>query len=228
MRRELNIDGHPIWLFEPDEAQMRPVIYMHAGSCDEAENIWRLAGEKGFALAFIGGIDWNRDMSPWPATKVFRDGEDFSGKADDYLAVLTGKILPEVEKKLISAPAGRGIAGYSLSGLFALYSLYRTGLFNMAGSMSGSMWFDGWIRFMERSVLLPVSPKIYLSLGDKEKRTGNTRMAAVESCTIKTAELLRLQGAEVLFELNPGNHFVNAAERIAKGLRWLTRLIATP
>jgi predicted alpha/beta superfamily hydrolase len=217
----LNIGGHPVWLFESGEPKRRPVVYMPADSAGEAEEIWRLTRTDDYALACIGGVDWNLDMSPWPASTVFKDGEDFGGGADAFLALLTGKIVPEVEMKLRCEPERRGIVGYSLSGLFALYALYKTELFNLAGSISGSLWFDGWIRFMDGNAIKAASPKIYLSLGDKEKRAGNARMAAVESCTLKAEELLKMQGAEVLFELNLGNHFVNAPERIARGIRRL-------
>lgn len=38
-----------------------------------------------FSLAAIENIDWNREMTPWPAQAVMRRGEDFAGEADAYL-----------------------------------------------------------------------------------------------------------------------------------------------
>ena len=31
-------------------------------------------------LVCIEGVDWDRDLSPWAAKKVFRGGEDFSAR----------------------------------------------------------------------------------------------------------------------------------------------------
>jgi hypothetical protein len=31
----------------------------------------------GASVLAVENLDWNRDLSPWPAEKVFRKGEDF-------------------------------------------------------------------------------------------------------------------------------------------------------
>ncbi len=60
---------------------------------------------------------------------------------------LTQRIVPLTENHLGYAPEFRGIAGYSLAGLFALWAVYQTGLFDRAASVSGSLWFDGFLTF---------------------------------------------------------------------------------
>lgn len=62
----------------------------------------------------------------------------FTGGADNYLRLLTEEIIPAAEKEINGVPCWRGIAGYSLAGLFALYGIYQTDLFSRVGSMSGS------------------------------------------------------------------------------------------
>lgn len=48
------------------------------------------------------------------------------------------------EKVIGGVPRWRGIAGYSLTGLFALYyAIYQTDLFSRVGSISGTLWFPG-------------------------------------------------------------------------------------
>jgi predicted alpha/beta superfamily hydrolase len=158
-----------------------------------------------------------------PAPKAFRNGEDFAGGADRYLDVLASEIVPEAEKMIKFAVDKRGLAGYSLSGLFALYTLYKTDIFNLIASVSGSMWYDSWLDYMTENRAEAVSPKVYLSLGDKESKTRDERLASVESCTRQAEEILKLQGVETIFEMNPGNHFVNVAERMAKGIGWLIK-----
>ena len=44
-------------------------------------------------------VDWNRELSPWPAKAVFGD-EDFSGGADDFIEKLVENIIPKVENRL--------------------------------------------------------------------------------------------------------------------------------
>ncbi|MDY2610537.1 MAG: alpha/beta hydrolase-fold protein [Oscillospiraceae bacterium] len=59
------------------------------------------------------------------------------------MRLLTEKLIPAAEKEINEVPRWRGIAGYSLAGLFALYAIYQTDLFSRVGSMSGSLGFPG-------------------------------------------------------------------------------------
>ena len=170
------------------------------------------------ALAAISGVDWNRDLSPWPAPGVFRDSGNFSGEGSAFLDTLIGQIIPLVEAQLGFAPASRAVAGYSLAGLFALWSVFQTDLFDQAASISGSLWFDGFIDYLESSAPPSGLRQIYLSLGDREKNARNQRMAAVENCTRQAVELLREWNIPVMFEINPGGHFQDIPGRIARGI----------
>ncbi|MBQ4590425.1 MAG: hypothetical protein IJB20_00175 [Clostridia bacterium] len=164
--------------------------------------------------------DWNRDLSPWTAPRVFLDGEDFGGAAAEYLRSIEETTL-QTESLFAYKPESRGIAGYSLAGLFAVWALYHSSLFDRAASMSGSLWFDGFTDFMNDHRPVKVPEKLYLSVGEQEKRTKSRRMAQVEACTLRTAEIFRGYGTDVQFEKNPGGHFNNIPERVARGLQWL-------
>lgn len=184
-----------------------------------AEEIWCLLKGQDLALAVISGVDWNRELSPWNAPKAFRDGADFGGQASVLLDVLTRQIIPLTEKHLRRAPEFRGIAGYSLAGLFALWAVYQTDLFDRAASISGSLWFDGFLDFMRANT--PKAKLVYLSLGDREKAVKNPRLAAVEDCTVQAVELLRAQKVSTIFEMNRGGHFRDIPTRIACGIQKL-------
>lgn len=184
-----------------------------------AEEIWCLLKGQGLALAAISGVDWNRELSPWSAPKAFRDGADFGGQASVLLDALAHQIIPLTEKYLRCAPEFRGIAGYSLAGLFALWAVYQTDLFDRAASISGSLWFDGFLDFMRTNT--PKAKLVYLSLGDREKAVKNPRLAAVEDCTVQAVELLRAQGVSTVFEMNRGGHFRDIPTRIARGIQEL-------
>lgn len=170
------------------------------------------------ALAVVGGIDWNRELSPWKAEKVFANGEDFGGEADAFLHLLTEKLIPETEDALALTPAFRGIAGYSLGGLFAVWSLYKTALFDRAASVSGSLWFDGFLAFAKEMPLTQKPVRLYLSYGDREPKTRNPRMRTVGVCTEELAAYYGSIGIPTITEVNPGGHFDEPGKRLAKGI----------
>ncbi len=184
-----------------------------------AEEIWCFLKGRGLALAVISGVDWNRELSPWSIPKAFRNGADFGGQASVLLDALAHQIIPLTEKHLRCAPEFRGIAGYSLAGLFALWAVYQTDLFDRAASISGSLWFDGFLDFMRANT--PKAKLVYLSLGDREKAIKNPRLAAVEDCTVQAVELLRVHGVSTVFEMNQGGHFRDIPTRIARGIQEL-------
>ena len=94
-----------------------PVIWMVC-DFDLAAQASALLPEGAATVAAVEGVDWNRELTPWPAPPVARGQPDFGGGADALLGELAGRILPEVEAEL--RPSARWIAGYSLAGLFAV------------------------------------------------------------------------------------------------------------
>lgn len=170
--------------------------------------------------------DWNGALSPWSAPRCFRDGEDFSGGADVFIEEMC-RAIPDFEIENGISPEKRFLLGYSLAGLCAVYALFRTAIFAGAASVSGSMWFDGWLDFIAQNDTVSPNMCMYFSVGDKEKKTRNRRLAAVEDCTRAAAEIMAEKGARTLFELNPGNHFVDHPYRMARAVRGLLKLTET-
>ncbi len=205
----------------PREEKNRQIVYLLVTE-KETQRIAAEMMDVPCVLVLVDDLDWARDLSPWPAPGVFHGQGDFSGGADAYLKKLTEHIVPEAEKTLGFSPSVRSVAGYSLAGLFAVYALYRTDLFARAASISGSLWYDGFLDFMAENRPVKIPEKVYFSLGDREKKVRNKRLAAVEDCTIRAEKCMRELGADSVFELDPGNHFIHVPERIAKGIRWLS------
>lgn len=206
----------------PSASAGRPVIYLHTFA-DEGEQACRFLREKGgpdFTLVSIGGLDWNRDMTPWAAEPVMKGEPPFAGGADRYLQLLMREIMPEVEKR-IPAFSWRGIAGYSLAGLFALYALYGTALFARAASVSGSLWFPGFREYVFSHEMERKPERLYFSLGDRECKTANLCLRTVEENTEAIEAFYRGKGIETVFRRNPGGHHKNAAARVAAGIGWL-------
>ena len=193
-----------------------PVVWLH-GDAGQAQELF----DGRCTLVSVSGVDWNRDLSPWPAPKAFRQGEDFAGGAAAYLRTLTEQLLPAAEAKLPWPVTQRGIVGYSLAGLFAVHALYMTDCFDFAGSVSGSLWYDDWLDYALTHPLRPALPRIYLSLGDREHKTRNARMARVRDCTEAVAGHWEAQGITVRLEWNPGGHFDGPQERVRRALAWL-------
>jgi len=193
-----------------------PVVWLH-GDAAEAQALF----DGRCTLVNVAGVDWNRDLSPWPAPKAFRQGEDFAGGAETYLHTLTEQLLPAVEAKLPWPVTSRGIVGYSLAGLFAVHTLYLSDCFDFVGSVSGSLWYDDWLAFALTQPLCPA--RIYLSLGDREHKTRNARMARVKDCTEAVAAHWQAQGIPLRLEWNPGGHFDGPQERLRRALDYLVK-----
>ncbi|SCH17996.1 Predicted hydrolase of the alpha/beta superfamily [uncultured Clostridium sp.] len=118
-----------------------PIIYLNTFS-DEGQKVYEATQAIGcppFTLVAISDLDWNHDMVPWDSPPAFKNAEPCTGGADEYLRLLTEEIIPMAEKEIAGAPRWRGIVGYSLAGLFALYAIYRTDLFSRFGSMPDSL-----------------------------------------------------------------------------------------
>ena len=214
--------GKTISIFPSLEATA-PIIYLNTVS-GEGQKVFKEAQAVGcppFTLIAVSGLGWNHDMAPWDSQAVFKNGEPFTGGADDCLRLLVEEIIPRAEKELPGPPAWRGIAGYSLAGLFALYAIYQTDVFSRVGCMSGSLWFPGF-----KEYVLSHEPKrwpdcIYFSLGDKEAKTRNPVLKTVQEKTEEIQTFYQNKGIDTVFRLNPGNHFVQGIERTVAGIHWL-------
>ena len=199
------------------------MIYLNTYS-DEGQQIFeaaRAAGCPPFTLVAISNLAWNHDMGPRNSPVAFKKGDPFTGGADDYLRLLVEEIIPRAEKELAGPPAWRGIAGYSLAGLFALYAIYRTDVFSRVGGMSGSLWFPAF-----KEYIFSHEPKrrpdcIYFSLGDKEAKTRNPVLKTVQEKTEEIQTFYQNKGIDTVFQLNPGNHFFQGIERTIAGIQLL-------
>lgn len=217
-----SIDSKAVFIFLTSISGA-PVIYLNTYS-DEGQQIFHALQSTGcppFNLVAISNLDWNHDMAPWDSPAAFKNGEPFTGGADDYLHLLAEEIIPRAEKELPGPPAWRGIAGYSLAGLFALYAICQTDLFSRAASMSGSLWFPGFMEYIFTHEPKQRTDCIYFSLGDKEAKTRNPVLKTVQENTEEIQAFFQDKGIDTVFQLNHGNHFVQGIERTAAGMQWM-------
>ncbi len=207
-----NLDSNVIVLLNEDHGEGREVYE----AC-------RKAGTREFILASISGIDWEHDLSPWRAPAAFKKAPEFTGGADEYICELEEKIVPAILKHCNLDNKGTKemsliLAGYSLAGLFALYSSYQSNLFDAIVTASGSMWYPDFLSYAQSHQISENVKKIYFSVGDKEANTKNQMMQPVEENTRVLAEYYLKKGIQTTFELNEGGHFVDDAKRVAKGI----------
>ena len=229
-----------------------PVLYIN-GEIPVAEIMAALDKAKipaQFILVAVRPESWNDDFTPWSAPS-FRKGEmPPQGRAKRYLGRLTEEIKPYIDANYRTQPSPEHTAllGHSLGGLTALYSMYETDRFGWIGSLSGSLWYDGFCEFMEEKSLLRPEGNVYLSLGKKESQSRDPRMRRVGECTKRAKEILeeRLTGAgslgvgslvsfgeicaseryrtgEVCLEWNEGGHFHDMAGRFARAIAWIVQ-----
>lgn len=219
-KEKFNICNKEITLYKSTDINA-PLIVFNTFEGD-GEGVYQALQNMGCTslnLLVIGNIDWNHDMSPWYMPSIYSKEKSFSGGADEYLKLLIDKILPRAKELMDGEPKFTGIAGYSLAGLFAVYAMYKTDVFDRVACMSGSLWFHDFIEYCKRNEYKRLPDKICFSLGDKEANTRNPVLKTVEYNTRELSEYFKNLGSGVIFELNKGNHFTDTVLRSAKGIK---------
>ena len=206
----------------PQNAAGAPIVFYNAFA-NEADEIARALSELSsvnLTLAAVSGLEWNSEMTPWAMPALFKKEPPFEGGADEYLQTLTQQIAPAVLARTGGA-AWLGIAGYSLGGLFALYSLYKTPMFTRVASVSGSLWYKDFCEFALGSYFAGKPERAYLSIGDRESMSKNEYLKTVLEATCDIAAHFERLCVGSKFELNPGNHYADEIGRTVKALTWL-------
>ena len=228
MVKKFNIENKDVCIhYNKTNASQLPVVILNTYG-NEGEDVFdkcRSIDSKEYILVSISNLDWNNDMSPWFAPKLNKNDVDCLGKADEYLELLLNKIIPSIEKyvknNLKISIQYYGIAGYSLAGLFAVYSGYKTDMFSKIASASGSFWFPNFVEFVKENNISVNVDKIYFSLGNKESKVRNQVLSKVEENTIELEKIYHSKKIQTIYEENEGNHFTDATLRMAKGIKWI-------
>lgn len=198
-----------------------PLIILNNYSGDGASVIRAMEeiGTPDCHLLVVGNLKWDHDMTPWYCPPTSENDTPCTGGADEYLELLLTRIIPHARTMLQGEPRFTGIAGYSLAGLFALYAMYQCDAFDRVASMSGSLWFPEFKEYILSHEPRKRPEKLYLSLGDRETKTRNPYLKTVQDNTEQIVTHYKETGLDVTWELNPGNHFKDAALRSAKGVK---------
>ena len=217
IKNEISIDGRLFILYQDEAAThllIQPIDEHDLELLDQEIEAIKKLSDKPFSLVAFMIKDWNQELTPWAAPAVFGK-VPFGSGAEKTLEFITSRLLPEVQENIPHLILG----GYSLAGLFALWSGYQTDKFDGIVAASPSVWFPKWIEYATDNK--PLAKSIYLSLGDKEEKAKNPVMAQVGNAIRRQNELLTGQMDNTILEWNPGNHFVDSEKRTAKGFAWV-------
>ena len=217
-----------------------PIAYLLGDVADNSP----IQVPEGVSLVNVGADLWEENFSPWCAPRVFAKGPNFGDGAQKTLDTLINQVIPWAESELTESPAYRVLVGYSLAGLFSLWTgvsqqvacgcqpddalsqpgpssqpyAIPTPTFQRIGAVSGSFWFPGLLDYVDRQLSEGAVglTHAYLSLGDREARTPNPQIMHVRENAELLASKLENAGITSTFELNRGNHFQTLKEECRK------------
>ena len=177
--------------------------------------------DRNFSLVAFKIEDWNSELTPWEMSLLRGKGNFGDGAAGTLEFIKNDLILAVSEYINIENQEIKYIlGGYSLAGLFSLWSGYQTDIFEGIAAVSPSVWYKGWIEYVAAGK--PLSEKIYLSLGDTEEKTKHQILSKIGDNIRKQHEILeKSENVKTVLEWNEGNHFQNPDIRTAKGFLWV-------
>ena len=177
--------------------------------------------DRNFSLVAFKIEDWNSELTPWEMP-LLRGKGNFGDGAIRTLEFIKNDLIPALSECINTGNNGIKyiLGGYSLAGLFSLWSGYQTDIFEGIAAVSPSVWYKKWIEYVETEKTL--SEKIYLSLGDTEEKTKHQILSKIGDNIRKQHEILENSGnVKTVLEWNEGNHFKNPDIRTAKGFLWV-------
>ena len=177
--------------------------------------------DRNFSLVAFKIEDWNSELTPWEIP-LLRGKGNFGDGATRTLEFIKNDLIPSLSECINAGNNGIKyiLGGYSLAGLFSLWSGYQTDIFEGIAAVSPSVWYKKWIEYVETEKTL--SEKIYLSLGDTEEKTKHQILSKIGDNIRKQYEILeKSENVKTVLEWNEGNHFKNPDIRTAKGFLWV-------
>ena len=177
--------------------------------------------DRNFSLVAFKIEDWNSELTPWEMP-LLRGKGNFGDGATRTLEFIKNDLIPALSEYINSGnnEIKYILGGYSLAGLFSLWSGYQTDIFEGIAAVSPSVWYKRWIEYVESGK--PLSEKIYLSLGDTEEKTKHQILSKIGDNIRKQHEILeKSENVKTVLEWNEGNHFKNPDIRTAKGFLWV-------
>lgn len=173
-------------------------------------------------VVYIPADKWNDTLTPWPEPGEAKGFPPFAGKAPQFLKILQEDIVPELEQKNGKPNIlPRDLIGVSLSGLFTLWQWMLCATFRNIACLSGSFWYDGFLKWFESQSIPSKTGKAFFLLGVDEPKAHVKAYQSVGVNTEAIVERLKTAGIPVTFDWVPGNHFSRPVHRAEKALESL-------
>ena len=177
---------------------------------------------KNFSLVAFKINDWNSELTPWEMP-ILRGKGNFGNGADKTLKFIKEKLIPSLAEfiNIQDKNVKYVLGGYSLAGLFSLWSGYKVNIFAGTAGVSPSVWYKNWMDFVKDSK--PLVNNIYLSLGDLEEKTKHQTLSKIGDNIREYIEILKNSEdvENCILDWNEGNHFKDSDIRMGKGFVWL-------
>ena len=173
-------------------------------------------------VIYIPADGWNDMLTPWAEPGETPDSPPFAGHASKTLKIIHEQVIPAAEKTLAVQKVGeRDLIGVSLSGLFTLWQWMQWDTFMSIASLSGSVWFPGFMQWFE-GVEVPIKKgKAFFLLGEKEPKAWIKAYRSVGENTEAIVKKLQTYGINTTFQWVPGDHFADPIGRAEDALRAL-------
>ncbi|MCM1369456.1 MAG: alpha/beta hydrolase-fold protein [Candidatus Amulumruptor caecigallinarius] len=169
------------------------------------------------SIAVISNMNWDNDLTPWPAPGESKGCADFKGNAPEFLKTLIGNVVPKIDRRYsLPKRMERTLVGVSLSGLFTLWQWAQIDTFKNIATLSGSFWYEGFEQWVFRQSFAGKRGKCYILLGNEEPYSNIPAYRKVGRCTENIVGCLHRQGVEVIYNIVPGNHYQFALQRLNK------------
>lgn len=217
--KEIMIQNRKCRIFAESKAEyilIHPTGQHEIDSLSTEYEMLKSGTDRSFSLVTFEVKNWNDELSPWKAKQAFGD-ELFGDGAENTLKFITDELIPSLQEYM-NPDTKIILGGYSLAGLFSLWSAYRTDIFHAVAACSPSVWLENWIEYVHECS--PMSSNIYISIGNKEHKTRNSMLRNVKNNIEEQYEVLLNSGINTVLEINSGNHFQDNTERLVKGFLW--------
>ena len=177
---------------------------------------------KNFSLAAFKIDDWNSELTSWEMP-LLRGKGNFGNEAGKTLEFIKEKLIPSLAEfiNIQDKNVKYILGGYSLAGLFSLWSGYQTDIFAGIAGVSPSVWYKNWMKFVKNNEIL--AKNVYLSLGDLEEKTKHQILSKIGDNIREYIEILKNSEnvEKCILDWNEGNHFRDSDIRMGKGFVWL-------
>lgn len=197
-------------------------MYMLIPMMQSASWIAQQASHFEINIVVIAGMDWDNDLTPWPAPGQPPGDPAFKGLAPQFLHTLLHSVVPSVEKKLgLTAPV-RTLCGISLSGLFSVWARTQTTVFHNIISISGSFWYQDFATWFATTPMPEIEGgKVYLSLGNKEPLSHVKAFQSVGTATQSVLKTFESHGIDAVFRWEPGTHYAAPEPRLLHAFTYI-------